>query len=183
MSNTTLIETIIKKELAFFLAVNNRDGPSGCQEHPDAFCAARKMSHAVQSEQYLKSYLNDLEEAKQQGRNIMTEKYAHMENLIPRTNHDNRIEIIVSLEGAWYDEVTVLYPHIVSPQSKENFRLYLTCELQTLSPQSLMYYQENIMEARNQKRNLVHERYENLMNSLNLPSLAEREAQLAMKIF
>ncbi len=175
-----LIEAIIKEELEIFLAVKSR-GYSVCQENPNAFCLARKITHSVQSEAFLKSYYEDLGNANKEGRNLITEKYALMEGLIRRTNFDEHIEKIVQIENEWYTASTQKYPHITPPEGRENFRNYLTCEIQTLSPKSLKLYYENVLNAYENGVNLVFERYKNMLSMLDLPSIDEYEKSCAEK--
>ncbi|MFY9398109.1 MAG: DUF4125 family protein [Desulfomonilia bacterium] len=77
-----LIQLIIELELAMFRKVNAR-GNAPCQEMPETFRAMRWMAHSVLSEGTLSSYLDDLKTAAEAGRNLMTEKYARMDNFIP----------------------------------------------------------------------------------------------------
>ncbi len=175
-----IIHSIIKEELTMFLAVKSR-GYSVCQENPHAFWIARKMTHSVQSEDFLQSYYLDLIEAKNAGRNIMTEKYALMEALIPRTNFDEHLDKIIAIESEWYDISTQKYPHITPPEGKDNFKVYLSCELQTISPRSLKLYYHNILNAYNRNINLVIERYKTLLSMNNLSSIDEYEKKLAEK--
>ncbi len=178
--NINLINSIIKEELEFFLAVKSR-GYSVCQENPNAFCAARRMTHSVQSTEFLDSYYKDLLEAKELGRNIMTEKYGLMENLIQRTNFNEYLDKIIEIEKAWYIESTHKYPHITPPEGITSFQNYLSCELQTLSSRSLLLYYANVLSAHAKGINLVLERYRNLMKMNNLPDLEVQEKNLARK--
>ncbi len=178
--NEALINLIIKQELEFFLAVQSR-GYSVCQENPNAFCAARRMTHSIQTTEFLESYYQDLLEAKKLGRNIMTEKYGLMENLIQRTNYNEHLDKIIEIEKAWYQESTKRYPHITPPEGITNFQNYLCCELQTLSSRSLQLYYTNILSAQSKGLNLVLERYRNLLKRNNLPDLEEQENILAKR--
>ncbi len=178
--NLELINKIIEEELEFFLAVKSR-GYSVCQENPKAFCVARKMTHSVQSYEFLNSYYQDLLDYKKIGRNIMTEKYALMEGIIPRTNYDEHLDKIIEIESVWYEVSIKKYPHITPPDGYQNFKTYLACELQTLSARSLKLYYENILQAQLQNKNLVIERYQNLLSMVNLPNLDEHERNLAEK--
>lgn len=170
-----LIDKIIEEELAFFIAVKGRDGVASCQKSPKSFVMARKMTHGVQSEAFLESYYQDLLDLKAASRNPMTEKYARMEDLIPRRNFDEHIALILEIETKSHAEVTSKYPHILETRSEGDFANYLSCELETLSPKSLKLYYDNLLSATQAGRNLSYERYENFMLSLGLPNLAEQE--------
>ncbi len=92
-----LIETILDLELNMFLTVPSRY-PASCQKAPDAFRLHRGAQFSVWSEETLQSYLDDLLEAKEKGQNLMTLKYARMENLIPPLNVNPIIDMIVQME-------------------------------------------------------------------------------------
>lgn len=68
------------------------------------FYLMREMSHSVLAADTLTSYLQDLETAAAAGRNLMTEKYARMENLIPSLNENELIYKIVDIEREWLSE-------------------------------------------------------------------------------
>ncbi len=70
-----LIEQIIKLEEEMFLAVRSVES-APCQQMIGTFRAMRNMSHSVLSEETLKSYFNDLVQAKEARRNLQT-KYPH----------------------------------------------------------------------------------------------------------
>ncbi len=173
-----LVDAVIAEELDMFLDVQNRGGTSFCQEHPQTFRTMRRTSHSVQSDAFLQSYLEDLRQAKAAGRNLMVEKYALMENLIPELSEDARIGMIVQAEGQWRDTLALLYPDIFRPDAGAHFRVYLSCELQTLSAKTLALYYDTVAQAQREGRNLVRERYEDLMRRLGFGSLAERQAAL-----
>ena len=171
MQNTekqrNLISKIIDKELKMFQDVKNRGEVASCQKQPAAFRLMRFMTHAVQTEEYLESYLNDLNLAIADGRNFMTEKYALMEGLIPPLNTDPRIDEITRVECVWQEEMDRKFPELVQKENNDMFWLYLRSELQTLSSQTLSLYYSNISQALKEDRNLVIERYEILTNNLH----------------
>jgi len=171
MQNTerqrNLISKIIDKELKMFQAVKNRGEVASCQKQPAAFRLMRFMTHAVQTVEFLESYLNDLNLAIADGRNFMTEKYALMEGLIPPLNTEPCIDEITRIECAWQEEMDKKYPELVQKENNNIFWLYLRSELQTLSSQTLNLYYNNINQALKEGRNLVVERYEILMNNLD----------------
>ncbi|MFV0421071.1 DUF4125 family protein [Oleidesulfovibrio sp.] len=178
-SNNSLLESVIVLELAMFLEVNNRGGISPCQERPESFRIMREITHAVLSVDFLQSYLNDLTQARRHGRNLMTEKYALMEGLIPQLSNAPAIQDIVQAESAWRKEVAAQFPHAVHPDGHHSFCLYLSCELQTYSPATLAAYAACVTTARYEQRNLTRQRYELLMQKLGYGSLEQCEQQLA----
>lgn len=162
-----------------FESVQNFGGKANCQENPGAFKTMRKSAHSVQSQEFLLSYLQDLINAEKDGRNFMTEKYALMDNLIPELSQNALIPLIIQEEYAWMNEASSIYPHVIRKDNVEQFTLYLSCELQTLSEKSLELYYKNIKTALEQNRNLTLERYEYIMQALGYGSLQNYEKQFA----
>ncbi len=80
-----LAEEVVSLELEMFLNVRPLI-PSLCQERPETFKLMRRASHSTLSANTLKSYLADLIRANEEGRNLLAEKYARMDDLMPRTN-------------------------------------------------------------------------------------------------
>lgn len=178
MNKEQIIAEILNYELSMFLAVPNENKQGSCQQYPNAFTVMRKVSHVVQDIAYLNSYLQDLQQASLQNKNLMIEKYALMAvasvDNIPK---GSLYEKIIAREQIWRAEMQTLYPHILK-NTEQDFSLYLFCELQTLSEKSRTLYYNNIAEAVKANRNLVIERYEALMKLLGYSGLAEKEQQL-----
>lgn len=172
MDREKLLQTIIAKEAAMFVAVKASE-PADCQEMLKTFHLMREMSHSVLADDTLASYLQDLETAAATGRNLMTEKYARMENLIPALNENELICKIVDIEREWLYEVHQKYPLTVAVDG--GFTTYAVCELETYSDETLNLYYRDIFLAVTQKRNLVEERYQYLYCRLGFKDLEEVE--------
>jgi len=71
------INQIISLEWPMFHNVNG-DDRDGCQENPETFAAMRRAQFSAWSEQAVGSYLNDLQTAQSEGRNLVREKYIRM---------------------------------------------------------------------------------------------------------
>ena len=173
----SVIDSIIDLEQDMFTAVNNRGGASRSQQRLKTFRLMRWMTRSVHALDYLESYLKDLQAAKEAGRNLMTEKYAKMEGLIP-SNVTAEISFVVDTEATWMDELKAKYPLCFSSQG-QGFKTYAASELQTLSPQSMELYSKEVKDALVAGRNLLQERYENLYRRLGYASLdlVEQEAE------
>jgi hypothetical protein len=177
-----LIENILQLELEMFLNVRSRY-PVSCQENPDAFHFHRGAQFSVWSEETLKSYLDDLIKAKKQGHNLMTLKYARMENLIPDLNTNPIIEEIVHMEVDAQRDMLLRYPDILGqgrPLEDDNtgetsFKTYLRGELETYSDRTLELHHKDIQEARDRGENWVQLLYTNLFRNLGYKSLDEVE--------
>ncbi len=177
----TQIQEIIDRELTMFLATKNADGPASCQQNPDMFRHWRWMIFSVLSNKYIESYLQDLMEAEYNGRNLLTEKYARMDNLIPCVSPNmDKVQAITAEERLWLQALAQEFPLQFS-QQLQRFDFYFSPEIETLSERTLDCYLECIAKAKQEGRNLAKERYENMYARMKLPSLAEREILLQEK--
>ena len=171
-----IIDSIINIELEMFLDVKTReeDGNAQCQQEPDTFKIMRWMSHSVLSEGTLKSYLEDLIAAKIADRNLMTEKYALMENLIPHPEENQIIAKIAEIELDWMNELRPKYPNLLQENSS-TFKNYLICEYETYSDETIDCLMKDINSAIDKKLNLTELRYKNLFKRLGYKSLEALE--------
>jgi len=143
----SLINAILAIELQMFLNVKS-ESPASCQEHPDVFKKIRESIYELWSDAMLESYLRDLIMAEQNNRNLVVEKYARMDNLIPPLNDNPLIGKIVEIEQKWQEELKTKYPAIYnhvcrdmnSADNGSNFRVYLASELETYSDNTLEEY-------------------------------------------
>lgn len=160
-----LIGKIMDMEWEMFSSVQNRGGRASCQEDPDTFGIIRTSNFQTWSEGALESYLDDLEEARAAGRNLMTEKYARMEGIIPTLNPEvlPLIDQIVQRECRWVEELLEKYPDIkmarpiYSSQDTPfavSSETYSRGELETYSKRTLeLYHQDNLdMESQGLSR-------------------------------
>ena len=168
-----LVNNIIEIELDMFQRVRTAE-PSLCKDQPETFKAMRGMTHSVLSTETLESYLDDLQKAKAKGRNLLTEKYARMDNRIPPLKTNPIIDNIVKLESCWMRELSEKYPHSFKGGSG-SFQVYLSSELETYSDETLMLYFEDVSKAQREGRNLAEERYTKLFQQIGYSSIAEVE--------
>ena len=171
MSREALLAEIVERELAMFLATNNEGGVSVCQTRPDAFRAMRKMAHSAHDDALLASYLDDLRQAEIQGRNVMVEKYARMDDRLPPLSTSPLLDQIADAEQAFLHDAQRRYPHVIKSNGQGMFRRYLRCELETLSPRTLELYAAQVGRAQQEGRNLVVERHDYLMRLLGKGSI------------
>ncbi len=184
-----LIQKILEKELEMFLAVSAKE-PVSCQQDPERFRMTRAAQFSVWSEQTLTSYRGDLEQAVEQGRNLMTLKYARMENLIPRLHDDilvdNLIDQIVAIQVAWQKEMMAKYPNLMKrgrPLDEDDEELlttsfvnYLRGELETYSADTLAHLYRDVTESQAKDRNMTEAIYEEMVKSHGYASIEEAEA-------
>jgi hypothetical protein len=120
----------------------------------------RRGIHSVLSTDVLESYLEDLQVAQHEGRNIIMEKFDRREGRCLPLKDNPLIPQIVEIECEWKKAMDRKKP----PRSTANgddkaFRLYVTTELETYSDRTLDLYHRAVVEARQSNRNLVEERY------------------------
>jgi len=171
-SREELLKSIIEIELDMFERVRTAE-PSLCKDKPETFKVMRGMTHSVLSTETLESYLKDLHKAKAEGRNLLTEKYARMDNRIPPLKTNPIIDDIVEIEARWMKELSGRYPHTFKGQA--SFKIYLSSELETYSDQTLELYFEDLSKAEKEGRNLAEERYTMLFQQIGYSSIAEAE--------
>ena len=172
-----LINKILKIEWNEFTNVQNVGGKASCQEDPATFNIMRTSQFVSWSAAALESYLNDLLEAKANGRNLLTEKYALMmkstapseyariEHLLPRLDPEVTLLIdkITEIEIRWQEDMLKKFPHVTergrplySYQDNcfaTSFETYLRGELATYSRRTLELYYENRINQNSQKIN------------------------------
>lgn len=160
--NTTkdIISEIVALELAMFLAVPS-DGQGNCQDYPESFTLHRKAQFCIWSEETLSSYLQDLQQAQKNGRNLMTIKYACIQGLIPFKNDSAVIDKIIKIKVDWQAEMIKKFPGFMARarplDAKEtknelvSFRDYARGELETYSQKTLelLYLDCQQMVSRN----------------------------------
>lgn len=146
------MEQILEAELRMFQAVPTR-GPNRCLEYPQDFKLHRKAQFSIFSTRTLQSYLEDIERARNSSRNLMTYKYARMDNLIPRANDSRLVDEVAGIMIDWQHQMEDKYPEIMqrarpvtsekANPSETSFETYLKAELETYSEQTLnLLYQD-----------------------------------------
>jgi hypothetical protein len=186
-----LIEEILNCELAMFVSVPARY-PAPCQSDPDGFRTTRSAQFSVWSEEALASYLDDLRTAAEQGRNLMTIKYARMENLVPELHDDplveNVIEQVVAAQLQWQRELAARYPNLIGrgrpledgedAAGATSFVTYLRGELETYSANTLACLFRDVSEAMARGENLTEGVYREMVRNLGYRSIEDAEARI-----
>ncbi|MFO8100916.1 MAG: DUF4125 family protein [Dehalococcoidia bacterium] len=174
MDKMELVTRIVELELDMFERVRTAE-PSLCQEKPRTFKSMRAMTHSALSSETLQSYLDDLQQANMDGKNLLTLKYARMEDKMPPLKNNTLIGDIVKIEERWMQELALRYPRVIKGEA--GFGNYLASELETYSDKTLELYFRDVSEAQNQGRNLAEERYNWLFERIGYGSLAEASAR------
>jgi len=176
-----VIGEILDIEWTMFSSVKASE-KNTCQEDEKTFRLMRWMSYSVFDETLLQSILLNLKTAKEFGRNLMTEKYARMEEKISPLSTNPLIQKIASVEVNCMKEVAEKYPTTFG-SNKEGFGKYTKCELETYSDLTLQLYYNALLEYEKDGINIVEERYNNLFRKLGYDSVADKESQEKAKVF
>lgn len=201
--NKELIDQVVALEWQLFQNVANVGGRAACQDNHETFSVMRSSQITAWSAVVLDSYLRDLTEAKAQGRNLLTEKYARMmeftapgeyariQHHLPQLEQQALllIERIVEIHMAWNAEISDRFPDIRKrgrPASSTGDMLnitsvetYLRGELATYSPRTLELYYQNALEQKDQNINGAQIVLDAMVQQYGFLSLAE--ANKAMK--
>ena len=172
----TALHEIVERELSMFLATPNEGGVSACQQRPDAFRLMRRMAHVAHGDAVLFSYLEDLRRAETEGRNLMIEKYARMDDRIPPLSANPLLDEIADAETEFLHEACQLYPNTIKSNGQNMFRRYLRCELETLSPETLELYAAELRQARAVGANPAVTRHDFLTRTLGKGGIETCEA-------
>lgn len=133
-----------------------------CQSAPARFRNIRASLLDTWTPELLDAYWADLAEATAQGRNLLAEKYARMEGLIPPLVDDPAIDLIVNVETRWQAEVCERFPTLyqcccrstAETGDGREFAVYLRAELETYGYETRQLYFVNVKNAERAGRNL-----------------------------
>jgi len=192
-----LIKNILQAEWDMFQRVRNVGGRrASCQEDSKTFDIMRSSQFKSWSKDALESYLNDLVEAKKEGRNLLTEKYARMmastspseyaniKHSLPPINPDvpGLIEKVLEIVHEWETEVLKKYPKVFergrflesfddSPERTSKMT-YLKGELLTFSLKTLRLYYNSLMGMKSKNINGSEVILEEMVKSYGYKSIA-----------
>lgn len=180
-----VINQVLDIEWDMFQRVKGAE-PAACQTQPDAFKDIRRSIYETWTEEMAESYLEDLELARKNGRNLLTEKYARMDGIIPRINVNPMIDLIVTIEEEWQEEIRNGYPavynqvcrNVSSAQDGSNFEVYLRSELETYGNKTIELYLEHIKNSRQNGENLAMTSLQQLVAKSGYRDLDHAESSL-----
>lgn len=200
-----MVKAMVQLEWRAFQAVENAGGRAACQDDFTTFRIMRESQFAAWSEALRQSYLADLREAEQEGRNLIAEKYARMMRhtapeeyaaLAPQlaaTSSEARAlaERIHAVLVAWQKEFTAAFPCLASGGRKveermgkpetgagpaTSFAVYLMGELLTYSPETLALFAAYVDELQAGGGNLSLMTMEHMAARYGYRSLQDAEA-------
>ena len=178
-----LINQIIETEWKMFDLVRNEGGRAACQDDAWTFYVMRYSQHHVFSEAALSSYRQDLTLARQEGRNLITEKYAYMmeftepdyfdrnlKDQLPRISPEKQrlVDSAANLMIRFEREFEERYPAFADRgrpltgigSGDVSFHIYAIGELKTYSDRTLELYLADLRNAVSNKENpsiAIHE--------------------------
>ncbi len=196
-----LISEIIKLEWEMFSNVSNAGGQAACQFDPVTFGIMRRSQADTWPEELLQSYREDLVSARQDGRNLMSERYARMmestfpseyekfADKLPGIDQETLrlIEEIVVINLEWKVKMTSAYPVLNSrgrriytkndTEYATSFETYLRGELKTYSPKTIRILHEHTISQEKSGINGVEMTLLNQVKQYGYPSLAAAEGR------
>jgi hypothetical protein len=123
-----LIRDVVSIEWGMFQEVQNVGGRADCQSMPQTFFVMRASQFDSWPDEIIESYKQDLNDALNEQRNPVSEKYAYMmksthpgeydqiRQYLPEISKDKHdlVEDIIKIELTWADELSAKYPHFTS---------------------------------------------------------------------
>lgn len=192
-----LIENIIALEWEAFDKVDNEGGRADCQDDYETFYIMRKSQYLTWNIPLLQSFLKDLENAKEVGWNLISEKYARMmestykeeydrlKDKLPFVSEEKKaiVEQIVKIQVGFMEEFAKEFPKMaenarVIHTSEDTFfrtsyETYLRGELLTYSDDTLKLYGQFIVSLARENKNLAKMIMENTAHMYGYNDLSE----------
>ncbi len=174
----SLVNQILEIEVRMFLRVPTADEPS-CRAHMEDMELHRRGQFATWSEKTCASYLEDLRRADAAGENLMTVKYARMDDLIPPRSRNPRINDIATRFVEWQEAFIGEFPNIMrAGRDMGDFTNYLKSELETYSDATLELLWADVEACRESGINMSAEIYRYLARQSGYESLEAMERYL-----
>ena len=178
VSKKGLVNRILEIEVKMFLRVPTGEEPA-CRSDIENMRLHRRGQFAGWSVGTCKSYLQDLETAEASGKNLLTLKYARMDNRIPSLSESPDIPYIRDCYVEWQKLIISRYPNVMrGSRDIDGFSNYLSSELETYSDKTLVLLRSDVDACRQAGGNMSLEVYESLAGQSGYASLDEMEKDL-----
>lgn len=170
---------LVQIEWELFDQVKNDGGRASCQDDPDTFSIMRMSQFDPWPEELLDSYLNDLRLSMEQGRNLLSEKYAWMmkdsapeqfeqlRSMLPPEDplQERLLEETIAVQVRWMEEYCRRYwalsfgSRVIHTSEDRpgttSFETYLRGELHTYSMRTLKLYHDFVFRLDGEQKNLT----------------------------
>lgn len=197
-----LIQRLVQTEWELFQATQNEGGRAPCQDDYETFRVMRTGQAMGWSSAMAASWLQDLEDARSQGRNPVMEKYARMmaftapeeyramEHLLPPIGAEAMAQArrLTAQTVAWAEEAEKQYPYVLASgrpiragsdtPTATSLETYCYGELLTCSGRTLSLFEAYYGEKVSKGENLYIEIQTCTARLLGYASLAEAERTL-----
>ncbi|OFK23691.1 DUF4125 family protein [Olsenella sp. HMSC062G07] len=201
-----LMDELVEREWAMFSTVNEGHEKVTCQERPQTFDQMRRAQFESWPTEALESYLHDLRDAEQEGRNLVTEKYLHMMRATEPESYERlgqvapapsprASQLVDELTFAMVrdtDELAESYPYLsvfIRPATSAgdssvdtSFETYTRGELMTYSERTLEALVRHQHELAAQGRSMTREAFQNTLRYQGFSSLDEAEEEARRQV-
>ncbi|MCR5000673.1 MAG: DUF4125 family protein [Lachnospiraceae bacterium] len=201
-SDRDQVNELIMLEWQAFDKVENEGGRASCQDDWETFSIMRWAQYETWTDEMLESYIDDFYTANEQGWNLVTEKYARMEestcpeeyarikDSLPPVS-DKKLAIVEQIAGIqvdWMEEFARNYPKAAAnarsirsntdTAANTSYETYLKGELLTYSDRTLALYGQFIVKLAGNGKNLAAMIMENTAGAYGYESLEDMELKL-----
>ncbi len=205
MTLTEKKERLIKEEWSHFTAVHNKGGRASCQDDPETFFIMRRSQFVCWNEELIDSWYNDLVNAKNAGRNLLSEKYAWMMQQTspaefekikdfltePSPQTELLMEEVIKTEVNWMAEYSKQYPFMAMGNRpvhsyedgiyETSFETYLRGELHTYSKITMQLYANMVKKIYNEGNSMAVMIMESMVRQYGYKNLADAERQYKIR--
>lgn len=195
-----VIQEILDREWDMFHTVQGVDGPTACQQDRKTFEVMRASQLEAWNQEIAESYLNDLSLAKDDGRNLMTEKYARMMEYTSPCEYRRiaselppvdqtalpLIERLSNMSVRWMEELAEKYPYVGAQgrpirnsgdsAATPSFETYNRGELSTYSVKTLQLLEDHYLQLAAMGENPAEVILSNTVAKYGYSSLERAEA-------
>ncbi len=200
-----IVEEIVAMEWAQFQNTSNIGGRASCQDDWEEFHTMRKAQFNAWSEELLASYHDDLARAKEEGRNLLTEKYAYMMKStmperfaylapeLPPISEEKQalVDEIAAIQTQWSVEFALKYPHVAGrgraihadtdTAYATSVETYTKGEMLTYSTPTLRVYRDYMKQLLAEGKNMVYEIRNNTVKTMGYADVAAAEAEMVYR--
>lgn len=201
-SDRDLVNELVMLEWQAFDKVQNEGGRASCQDDWDTFSIMRRAQYDTWTDEMLESFIDDFYNANEQGWNLITEKYARMEESTAPVEYakikdslppvsENKAAIVDQIAGIqvdWMEEFAARYPKAAKnarlirsssdTEYETSYETYLRGELLTYSDKTLALYGQFIVKLAGNGKNLAAMIMENTAKAYGYADLDDMEGKL-----